>query len=165
MDKKPNFKFIIANTPVTENYYIESGILKCFIYNKETKKEVIIDFLSTGDGFFPSAHYMPLQFNVQVIEEVKVSAINDKNVQLLREEDPQFDGLMQLTFQQMFNRVIAHFEINSYPDLQTRYEKFLKVYPYLDRINDDDIATLLGTDAKTANHIKSEVKKKKKKTK
>ena len=160
---KRNAILVPTGTIMLQNYYVDSGILKCCVYNEEVQKEAIIDLLSTGDAILPfrtPTYIMPMPFNIQVIEDAVIYSISSDIFEALKEKEPILQELMQLDLQRIFTRFPERFKINVYPDILTRYEKLLEMYPFLNSVSDKDVAAIIGTDRTTINRIRAERNKK-----
>ena len=141
----------------THNYYIESGILKAFVYNEDTAKEVIIGFVSAEEFIIAaSSEYLniPLLLNLEVVNTAAIYSINNDNWNKLIETNKVSNELLMQYSLQILVKFIEQAKINSYPRARTRYEKSLENYPCLRQVKDEYVASFLGIDVRTINRIK-----------
>ena len=166
LEKKQKYKrfanLMTADVTVTPQnyYYIESGIVKYYYYNKEVQKEVIFCLLSAGDTILPCKvipYNIPASLSIQVIADAVLYTISDDDVRMLYEKEPIFNELVHLSMEQVFYKMIETAKINVYSDTLTRYEKLLETYPYLRQVSDKNVAAILGVDRTTVTRIKKEL--------
>jgi CRP-like cAMP-binding protein len=156
---KRNENVVVVDTIITKSYYIKSGILKFCLYDKERDKNIIFDLLHSGDAILPCSaipYDTASPFNIRVIEDAVIYTISNDNLKIIREKEPQFEELTNLNLRRMFQRVIKIAIVNSYPNVLTRYEKLLEVYPYLNSVSPKDVAAIFGVDRTTITRKKTE---------
>ena len=162
LESKNNILLIRAGEIITKSYYIESGILKCCLFDEDIEKDVILDLLSTGDAILPyniTSRNVLSPFDIQVIGKAVIYSISNDDLDILQEKEPILNELTQLNAERMITRMIKISIINASNKALIRYKKLLEVYPYLRDISDQEVASILGIDRATVNRKKIELMK------
>ena len=166
---KPNTILFSKDEIVNQNFYIESGILKAYVVNKDLEKEIIVVLFYDGNAILPYGNYpknMPITFYLETVEDSIIYSINSSNWEKIREKEPVLNKLVYHNIARVLEIVIQQAEINAYPNAETRYKKLVELYPCLLRLKDEDVASLLGNAKRTLTRVKSSsIKNKKKKKK
>ena len=149
---------INANDSISRNFYIKSGIIKCYDINDETLEEFIIAFFSEGDIIFPNrGHYViPSNVNFKIIEDAILYSISAENWNDICKKEPVTDELLKNQLPVwVWNKLVSYIKCNSYSSSSERYKKLIKEYPFLLRLKDEDIANHLGINRRTILRIKT----------
>jgi signal-transduction protein with cAMP-binding, CBS, and nucleotidyltransferase domain len=165
---KHNAVLVTADTIITQNYYIESGVLKCYAYNEELKRDTIFCLLSAGDAILSSnntPYKIPAPFDIQVIKDAVIYSISNDDLKNLRKKEPIFDEFVQSNSRQMINKLVEIAKTHTYINIIDSYKKLLEIYPFLDAIIDKDVAAILGADRATITRTKLKLNGRPKRTK
>ena len=155
---KRNIVFHNAGEIATENYYVETGTIKAFVYNADNFEEVIIDFFEANTAILPYRGF-PVKsltmFNLQTIANTIVHTISADNWEKLRKKEPMLDVIIGKDSLRTSSKSVKKSLIYSYPDAQTCYEKALEFYPCLNNLSDTLVGQFIGYDRTTINRVKT----------
>jgi CRP-like cAMP-binding protein len=162
---KRNTLLLTAGEIATKNFYVESGILKAYVYNEDLDKNVVVYFFANGEFILPykksCSEIIPTMVYIETIENSIIHSINSNDWENLKEKEPILDELIYYDFVRLLKKFIIMAQINAYPDAQTRYDKACEFYPALCRISNVEVASFFGNDRSTINREKSSSIKKK----
>ena len=159
-----NAFLVEVGNPRTHNYYIESGIIKAYVFNEEINDETIINFFSEGD-FIMSYAIVPNEIknavlNLEVVKDAVIRRITIKDWFDIRNKEPIIvTKILQECLDMVINRLIFNGKINALPRAESRYRKMLEVFPFLIALKDNDVAKIMGVDPRTITNIKHNNKK------
>ena len=157
---KVGYNLINVNDAMSRNFFVESGILKCFDINDDTLEEIIIAFFTNGDIIFPYRGHeiIPSNVNFQVIEDAVLNSISADNWNIICETEPVTDALLKNQIPVwIMNKMISYIKCNSYPTSAERYKKMITEFPFLLRVKDEDLSKHLGIDRRTIVRIKTKL--------
>ena len=158
---KKGIVFNTAGSFPTQNYYLETGIVKAFINNEDKQKEVIIGFLSSDAAIFSyrgSWNKAPSLYNLEVIVDADVYVINSKNWDTLAKQKPVMNQFLQIGVHWVLKSFAEYIKINSYPTALERFIEYKKIYPFLSALNNEIVASFMGVSPRTIADVKSQAK-------
>jgi len=157
--KRGDVLLTIGSIP-TQNFYIETGMARSYIYEDDVQKEFTLAFISE-DKFIPLyrdfTKELEFPFTVEVIEDSVIWGINRKNYGELVQREPAL--MLRLVAEwavEIQMEIITHAKNLALYDLKTHYEKFLVTKSYAHRIADTYFASYFGVDKSTFNRKKNE---------
>ena len=160
---KPNTILFSKGEIVNQNFYIELGILKAYVVNKDLQKNVLVVLFSDGNSILPYSNYpenMPITFYLKTVEDSIIYSISGDDWEKIREKEPISNELVYYNVARILEKfIIQQAEINAYPNAETRYKKAVEIYPNLCRINNAEVALFFGNDRSTINRGKSSLMK------
>ena len=143
-------------------YYVESGIIKTFLTNKDNRKEATITFFSDDELLLPYESFIkkiPTRVNIEVVKDAKVLVINRQNWEELNVKEPELNDLVtEITINTMYKIIENHYDIIccSVPE---RYRRLLERMPYLKGVSDNEIANCIGANRVTISNTRKDKKK------
>ncbi len=110
-------------------WYIKSGIVRLYIYSIKYEKFVGISFFFPNDMIIPFRSFtqnIPSMFNVEVVENAILYAIDKNMWQNITNEHPEFSQYIFEKLQQAHYKLISDMTIALTCPLAERYEEFMK---------------------------------------
>jgi CRP-like cAMP-binding protein len=157
-------EFLIKQNEIEKNiFYVKSGILRCYFYDKEVGKEATIAFFSNDDVVIPYNSFfenLPTLMNIQVIKNAEIFIISKKNWKIIKKQESKLNKLLLKAAIQHLHKSSAYIVNNTIHSIIERYDYMLKKYPYLKELTDDEIALYIGVSRETLNRAKADQFKK-----
>ena len=154
---KKNKLFHTCGGLSNKNYYIESGIIKASVYNEEEQKEAIVGFFSGGECMLPYRN-MPIQkqYNLTAVTEIIIYSISASNWDSIAKEKPTLiRNILDKDMLKIMGKLNAKSLIKVCPDIASKYKKALEIYPFLDKIKDEDVASFIGCGLRRIQEIRN----------
>lgn len=127
--------------------FINSGLMKCFIKDKNDK-EVILNFYKENDWITDatSFHYQSKsKFQIETIEKSELVTIRYKNLKELSSKFPKFEKTFNKILMDYIIRKNERFISNLTNSAKEKYELFAEMHPDLvQRVSQKNIAYYLG---------------------
>ena len=145
-------------------FYIKSGILRSYVYDKDVDKEATVMFFSNDDVVIPYNSLfknLPTQTNLQAIRDAEIFIISKKNWKIIKKQEPKLLNKLSLNISiKQLNQVYEYIVNTIIHSVIRRYDDALKKYPYLKELTDKEIALYIGVSRKTLNRAKANQLKK-----
>ena len=156
---------LIAGDIANQIFYIESGIVRVFIYNERTKKEDTMSFLATNNTMIPLVNFLiddknPTIINVEVLEDAIIHSTTIEFWKEMEQKDSELLEFRNSLIMKVFLLLLEHNSDVRSLDATTHYKKLLAKFDFIERIKNEYVASYLGIDEATFSRIKSKIKAK-----
>jgi len=146
-------------------YYIESGIVRLFIYNKKTIKEETSSFITENNVMIPLVNFLiddknPTIINVEVLEDAIIHSTTIEFWKEMEQKDSELLEFRNSLIMKVFLLLLEHNSDVRSLDATTHYKKLLAKFDFIERIKNEYVASYLGIDETTFSKIKSKIKTK-----
>ncbi len=143
----------------TQYYYVQSGSLR-FFYGEFT--EQLTAWVVLENEFFAEISSLnpqkPTRFNIEAIEETQLSYIEKSDMEELYKQIPAWQEFGRITWESMAIRMID--EIIRFQTLsaEERYQEFLKIPGFLQRVSVKQLASYLGITPNALSRIRKNIR-------
>ena len=125
-------EFLIKQNEIEKNiFYVKSGILRGYVYDKETDKEVTVSFINNDDVLIPYNSFvqnLPTIMNVQVIRNAEIFIISKNNWEIIEKQEPILNELLLKISIQQLHEIYDYIVNNIIHNVIRRYDDILKKY-------------------------------------
>ena len=149
---------IMQNEIEKRIFYIKSGILRGYVYDKDVDKEATVMFFSNDDVLIPYNSFfknLPTLINLQAIRNAEVFIISKKNWKIIKKQEPKLNKLLLKTSILQLHQIYEYIVNTITHSAIRRYDDALKKYPYLKELTDKEIAQYIGVSRGTLNRAKA----------
>ena len=149
--EKGTFLYEIGK-PIRKIFYCEKGIVRVFSQHKyHPEKEITNSFFSENDLIVPVMSLMkkiPSFVNMIAIENCTLQVIKIENWNKIKNQEPKLDSILYNVMFHLLDFFYNYQNNNSYKT-NIKYKELFAKFPYLNRVNKNYIAEMLGVDVRT----------------
>ncbi len=139
-------------------FFVKKGVLRSFYY---LNGKDITSHFAFENGIIGAADSIirgeKSRYNIEVLEDSQVSAIDYKKMEAFLEVNPHLERLARLFSQYLYIDLVERIEELTFLTAAEKYRRLTKRFPHIDqRVNLGHIASYLGLSQETLSRVRAE---------